>query len=185
MHCIGWIIVIWWIFIGRYLWYNFDAFVSMYFSQCCVYLDILWLFLLLCASIKLPHVMIRTAMMTSSNGNISALLAFCVGNSPVNGEFPTQRPMTRSFDVFFGLRPNKRLSKQWRRWWFETPTRSLWRHCNDCVVYRVYLIDNSILKCSREGWWVVGGGVKCWWIAKPIKLYSEFFFHLLAPSFLM
>ena len=31
----------------------------------------------------------------------SALLALCVGNSPVNGEFPSQKPVTRSFDVFF------------------------------------------------------------------------------------
>ena len=30
----------------------------------------------------------------------SVLLAFCVGNSPVTGEFPTQRPVTRSFDFF-------------------------------------------------------------------------------------
>ena len=43
------------------------------------------------------------AMMTSSNGKISALLALCVGNSPVNGELPSQRPVTRSFDVFFDL----------------------------------------------------------------------------------
>ena len=42
----------------------------------------------------------------------SALLDFCAGNSPVSGEFPAQRPVTRSFDVFFALRPNKRLSKQ-------------------------------------------------------------------------
>ena len=42
----------------------------------------------------------------------SALLALCVGNSPVTGEFPSQRPVTRSFDVFFDLRLNKRLSKQ-------------------------------------------------------------------------
>ena len=35
----------------------------------------------------------------------SALLAICAGNSPVTGEFPTQRPVTRSFDVFFDLRP--------------------------------------------------------------------------------
>ena len=42
----------------------------------------------------------------------SALLALCVGNSPVPCEFPAQRPVTRSFDVFFGLRPAKRLSKQ-------------------------------------------------------------------------
>ena len=60
----------------------------------------------------------------------SALLAFYAGNSPVTGEFPSQRPVTRSFDVFFDLRLNKRLSKQSRRRWFETPSRSLWRHNN-------------------------------------------------------
>ena len=34
-----------------------------------------------------------------------ALLAICAGNSPVPGEFPAQRPVTRSFDVLFDLRP--------------------------------------------------------------------------------
>ena len=33
----------------------------------------------------------------------SALLALCAGNPPVTGEFPSQRPVTRSFDVFFDL----------------------------------------------------------------------------------
>ena len=42
----------------------------------------------------------------------SALLANCAENSPVNGEFPTQRPVTRNFDVFFDLRLDKRSSKQ-------------------------------------------------------------------------
>ena len=60
----------------------------------------------------------------------SALLAICAGNSPVPGKFPTQRPVTRSFDVFFDLRLNKRLSKQSRGWWFETLSRPLWRHRN-------------------------------------------------------
>ena len=41
----------------------------------------------------------------------SALLAICAGNSPVTGEFPPQRPVTQSFDVFFDLCLNKRLSK--------------------------------------------------------------------------
>ena len=41
----------------------------------------------------------------------SALLAICAGNSPVPGELPAQRPVTRSFDVFFDMRPNKRFSK--------------------------------------------------------------------------
>ena len=47
------------------------------------------------------------------------------------GEFPAQRPVTRSFDVFFDLRPNKRLSKQPWGWWFETLSWSLWCHCNE------------------------------------------------------
>ena len=59
----------------------------------------------------------------------SALLVLCEGNSPVTGEFPSQRSVSRSFDIFFDL--NNRLRKQWRRWWFETPSRSLWRHCNE------------------------------------------------------
>ena len=33
----------------------------------------------------------------------SALLALCVGNSPVTGEFPSQRPVTQTFDIFFDL----------------------------------------------------------------------------------
>ena len=61
----------------------------------------------------------------------SALLAICAGNSPVPGEFPKQRPVTRSFDVFFDLRLNKWLSKQSLGWWFETPSRPLWRHRNE------------------------------------------------------
>ena len=40
----------------------------------------------------------------------SALLAICAGNSPVTGEFPTQRPVTRSFDIFLDLRMNKPLT---------------------------------------------------------------------------
>ena len=41
----------------------------------------------------------------------SALLSLCEGNPPGTGGFPPQRPVTRSFDVFFDLRLNKRLSK--------------------------------------------------------------------------
>ena len=61
----------------------------------------------------------------------SALLAIGAGNSTVPGELPAQRPVTRSFDVLFDLRPNKRLSKHSWGWWFETLSRSLCRHCND------------------------------------------------------
>ena len=48
-----------------------------------------------------------------------------------NGEFPTQRPVTRSFDIFFDLCLNKRLRKQWWGWWFVTLSRPLWRHRDD------------------------------------------------------
>ena len=51
--------------------------------------------------------------------------------STVNDGLPPQMSMTRCFDAFFDLRLNKRLSKQSRRLWFETPSRSLWRHCNE------------------------------------------------------
>ena len=49
---------------------------------------------------------------------------------PVSGEFPAQRPVTRSYNVFFHLCLNKWLSKQSWGWWFETPSPSLWRHRN-------------------------------------------------------
>ena len=66
----------------------------------------------------------------------SALLAICAGNPSVPGEFPAQRPVTRSFGVFFDLRLNKRLSKQSRGWCFKTLPRPLWHHCNVLKEYR-------------------------------------------------
>ena len=90
-------------------------------------------------------------MMTSSNGIFFALLALCAQNSPVTGEFPSQRPVTRSFDVFFHLCQNKRLSKQsWGRW-FETPPRWLWSNCNvlnydrfSLIVKIIYVVVKSM-----------------------------------------
>ena len=70
------------------------------------------------------------SMMTSSNGNIFRVTGPLCGEFTGPGEFPAQRPVTRSFDVFFDLRPNKRLSKQPWCWWFETPSWSLWRQAN-------------------------------------------------------
>ena len=70
-------------------------------------------------------------MMTSSNGSIFRVTGPLCGEFTGPGEFPTQRPVTRSFDVFFDLRLNKRLSKQPWGWWSETPSSSLWRHRND------------------------------------------------------
>ena len=68
--------------------------------------------------------------MTSSNEIFFALLAICAGNQPAPGEFPAQRPVTLSLDIFFDLRLNKPLSKQSWGYWFETQPTPLWRHCN-------------------------------------------------------
>ena len=85
----------------------------------------------------------------------SALLALCAGISPVAGEIPAQRPVTRSFDVFCDLRLNKRLSKQSWGWWFETPSSSLWRHRNVQGLSRADVLpsgDPSIqTSCSLSG----------------------------------
>ena len=85
-------------------------------------------------------------MMTSSNGHISALLSLCAGNSPVTGEFLAQRPVTRSFDVFFNLCLNKRLSKQSWGWWFEAPSRPLRRHCNVPIEFRAWMNNDGYIK---------------------------------------
>ena len=63
-------------------------------------------------------------MMPSSNGYIFRVTDLCKGNPP------SQMPVTWGFDVFFDLRLNKWLNKQWRRRWFDTPSHSLWRPCN-------------------------------------------------------
>ena len=78
----------------------------------------------------LSHFVLTMAWWRHQMETFSTLLAICAGNSPVPGEFPAQRPVTRSFGVFCNLHPNKRLSKQWWGWWFETPSCPLWRHRN-------------------------------------------------------
>ena len=81
----------------------------------------------------------------------SALLALCAGTLPVTVELPTQRPVTRSFDVFVELCVNKQLSKQSCGWCFQTPVSSLWRHCNECsatywLLYKASLPETNVKK---------------------------------------
>ena len=67
--------------------------------------------------------------------------------------FPSQRPVTRGFDVFFDLRLFKRLSKQSWGWWFETSSSSLWRHCNDIPMNIVlYLTLGKFLMLINYFW---------------------------------
>ena len=78
-------------------------------------------------------------MMTPSNRYILRV------TDPLCGvtEFPSQRPVTRRFDVFFDLRLNKRLSKPPRRQWLETPSRPLCRHRNVMNDLEYILADQS------------------------------------------
>ena len=69
-------------------------------------------------------------MMTTSNGNIFRVTGPLLGKFTGHRWKPAQRPVTRSFDVFFDLCLNKRLSKQSWGWWFEMLSRPLGRHCN-------------------------------------------------------
>ena len=89
----------------------------------------------------------------------SALLAICAGNSPVPGEFPTQRPVTRSFDVFYDLRLNKRLSKQSWGWWFETLSRPLWRHRN--VLFISCDVDTRV-RLAVSSFWISFDNPSMW-----------------------
>ena len=90
---------------------------------------LIWFWVILCTESP-PHANFAiTTWWRHQMKTFSALLSLCPGNSPV--KFPSQRPVTRSFVVFFDLRLNKRLSKQSRRRWFETQSSSLWRHCNE------------------------------------------------------
>ena len=67
----------------------------------------------------------------------------------VPGIHRPQRQVTLSFDVFFDLLLNELLSKLWRDWWFETPSRPLWLYCNEwgCFVNSVLLSPTSC--CSN------------------------------------
>ena len=82
-----------------------------------------------------PSMYSNAFMMTSSNGDIFRVTGHLCGES-VN----SQSPVTRSFDVFFDLRLNKRLSKQSWGWWFETPSCPWWRHCN-INQFPCYIVD--------------------------------------------
>ena len=98
-----------------------------------------------------------TIMMTSSNGNTFSVTGHLCGNSPVSGEFPAQRPVTRSFDIFFDLCLNKRLSKQSWGWWFETLSCPLWRHRNILQIWHEYL--HFIQPTQQYDEWHIFGGV--------------------------
>ena len=88
----------------------------------------------------------RCPMKTSSTGNIQRVTGHWFG------EFTGHRwiPYTKASDaeLFFDLRPNKRLSKQLWGWWFETPSHPLWSQCNAWQQYNSYFLSPF----SRLSW---------------------------------
>ena len=117
-------------------------------------------------------------MTTSSNGNISHVTGHLCGEFTGPRWIPrTQRPVTRSFDVFFDLRLNERLSEQARGWWFETLPRPLWRHSNAFSGFRFRgdVVSNwqaklhvkmSVLRTLTNTLWIARANVFwiLWWV---------------------
>ena len=80
---------------------------------------------------------------------ISSSLVICAGNSPVHGEFPAQRPLTRSFRVFFNLRLNEHLNKQ-------SGDLRLY-----CAYYDVVVMGYTLLSAPRESNGLVVWSISC------------------------
>ena len=121
-----------------------------------------------------------------------ALLALCVGNSPVTSEFPSQRPVMRNFDVSFDLRLNIRFSKQSWSWWFETPSRPLWRHCNDMYLdmlslvqlKRPYTCMAAEVYQTASIWWGKAVFVLRWYVQHYILISHKIFGTLLWAGYM-
>ena len=89
----------------------------------------------------------------------SALLYFCEGSTCGS---PSQRPVTRSFHIFFDVHLNTRLSRQSRFWWFETPWHPLWCHCNAIGLF-------------WYAYWAVGYSYICIYLATSYVLNEGIF----------
>ena len=103
-----------------------------------------------------------TFMMTSSNGNIFHVTGHLYGEFTGLRWIPAQKPVARSFGVFFDLRLNKRSSKQLWGWWLQTLSCPLWRHCNVStlrVIY-AYFIGVDKIMYSVDAVWKTGGIIR-------------------------
>ena len=159
-HVSGWIRTIMWLLSRTFILVFCALSASVMFS----FMDTSWLST--CQISSLPYIqayfVLFYNMMTSSNGNIFRVTGHLCGEFTGPGEFSAQRPVTRTFDVFFDLRLNKPLSKHCRGCWFETLSRPLWRHCNEIcwsfircfnigvalmVSHRWFTVDGSYCKC--------------------------------------
>ena len=117
---------------------------------------------------------------------LSALLALCAGNSPVTGKFPTQRPVTRSFDFCFDLRLNRRLGKQSWGWWFETLSRPLWRHCNEFLLKFIVVLSCLLFLSTVHPTFVILGQLPCTlWLSFWLSTFLFFLISTLLLSLVL
>ena len=123
-----------------------------------------------------------TALRHHQMETCSVLLAICVGNSLVTNEFPTQRPEIRSFDVFFDLSLDRRLTKQSWGWWFEMPSRSLWHHCNEPSIWGSYLSGRYTEQCWQLNTLSSGQNghhfFKCFSLIKMFEFWLKFHWNV-------
>ena len=98
-------------------------------------------------------------MMTSLNGNISALLATCAGNSPVTGEFPAHKGQWRGALMFS-------LICAWINDWVNNrEAGDLRRHRTHCDVIVMYLDEMVMteLRFVQLCWIKKGSHIIIWW----------------------
>ena len=105
-----------------------------------------------------------TIMMASSDGNIFHVTdIFCVGNSPVTGESPSQSPVALSFDVFFGLHLSESLRKQSGLRGFGMPSPyydvtvmdDLHPQSAHCKKWTWHIDVYFLYKCNPPAWWIL------------------------------
>ena len=116
-------------------------------------------------------------IMTSSNGNIFRVTGPLWGESTGRWWILSQRPVTRSFYVFFDLHLNKRLNKHLIRRWFETSSRSLWRYCHEwsrVMHYAIIGSDNGLSQGFNQATFLISA---CLWLIAPqisVKFESKY-----------
>ena len=109
--------------------------ISYFMILCCVIRNVMVFWKLICHYTRDPNDITGWNMMKSSNGNIFRVTGHLCGEFTGPRWIPHAKPVTRSFGVFFDLLLNKRLSKQWWGWWFETLSRPLCHYRNEVVIH--------------------------------------------------
>ena len=122
--------------------------------------------------------------MTSSNGNIFCVTGLLCGKFTGDRWFPRTKVSDAELGYFFDLHLNKRLIKQWWSWWFETPSRPSWRHCNAWILmksgiqpqktnYNKTMCINHLTECNRGGTALVFGQSQLSLPLKPQVLWHH------------